>query len=796
MEKENEKKVANKNGAKKTSTNKVAKKGSASKSTKKTEANKSDVKKVEETKKETTKKSTQKPKTNNNGAKKPVAKKTTKKIENKQLEVKQDDAKVEKKKVKETTKKVEKELTNKEKVEVIKKAKKVVVKEDEIKELKEENKKESIKDEKVISNKTWILTALCGLLIIVSIIAFSLANKFEKVDPTDYYAYVEDNSLMLWDREDEKGIVLSSTFLTNPNKDFNYANESYYLKDEERIYFIDNVEDFTFDLNYIDISEIDKKERKTTRLVEGITSYAVKSGVVVYEKDSKLYVYNEEKEIATKVTAYRLADDGKNLFYIDKDKNVFIYNISTKENKKVDEKYEDKLYSVDNDLYTVHTNGYLYDIYKNGTLFISNVTDYGEIQGEFIYYRYDESLDKTFDELTKKYEESKITFEDIKKIVNTKERVLLFIGKPTCSYCTLLEEVFTEIKKEKDFTHVYINTIFMEDAELSKLLKFSNVDETKFGTPTLVVTENGKAISSHIGYMEKEETTKYLETNKIFTSKFKYENKEKVSFTPEVMFWASNTYTIEKGKEKLLTNGAIYLNNDKNAFNSDYYLSFVSKEDNYNTTSASDLYYGLSLNITKSKNDDVVDNKILYSELKTLYMDTRNGYLLYQTQEDEKANFAKIKNGKLKDKGTVDTETLCNVASTIKGTMFIKDCDDYGFGTLTIWNGSKEKEISKNVYQVFEGTDKYSYYIKFDEEKEVYLLYSHKNKEELVDEVYYAIQPTSDVFYIKENVKVITNEDQTTTNDYSYELYIMNEDNESILLTEKADTRFLVVPIK
>ena len=38
--------------------------------------------------------------------------------------------------------------------------------------------------------------------------------------------------------------------------------------------------------------------------------------------------------------------------------------------------------------------------------------------------------------------------EDVKKIMNNKERVLLVLGKPTCGYCTLLLEVFDTILKE------------------------------------------------------------------------------------------------------------------------------------------------------------------------------------------------------------------------------------------------------------------------------------------------------------------------------------------------------------
>ena len=66
----------------------------------------------------------------------------------------------------------------------------------------------------------------------------------------------------------------------------------------------------------------------------------------------------------------------------------------------------------------------------------------------------------------------------------------------------------------------------------------------------------------------------------------------------------------------------------------------------------------------------------------------------------------------------------------------------------------------------------------------------------MISEVYYAFQPTSEVFYVTEDVKVVTKPDNTTTNDYSYKLYMLNGENKSVLLTEKADMKFAVIPIK
>ena len=266
MENENKKKKTtstnktNKTTTKKTSASSSTKKASSSSSVKKTSSS-SSAKKT--SKKAPSKTTTKKP--------------ATKKVEKVEVEeVKKDvnpkkETNIKKLETKETpvledTKKEEKEK----KVEVIKK----------------ETKKEEVKDEitPVISTKTWIITAICGLLLIVSIISYSLLVKKENNDVnTSYYAYVSENKLMLWDKNNEKSIELSSTFLTKADEKFVYAKEDYYVMDNDKIYFIDNVVGSSFDLNYILIADINKTDRKTTRVVEGITNFTVMNIIECYQ---------------------------------------------------------------------------------------------------------------------------------------------------------------------------------------------------------------------------------------------------------------------------------------------------------------------------------------------------------------------------------------------------------------------------------------------------------------------------------------------------------------------------------
>jgi len=619
---------------------------------------------------------------------------------------------------------------------------------------------------------TIILLCGCGL-------KKKLEESYEndtKIEIDNYYLYVTNNDLLLWNKSNNKKYILSDNFLNN-DEDFEYYDPNYYTSDNDKMYYISNIDGTKFNLYYADLLELKENEVESKLVVEDITSYKVSNGVIVYEKNSKLYLDGKKDVIAKDVIEYDISKDGKNIYYIDSNNNVYIYNVSKETKKKIESDYEYELIVVDNDLYTIKEVGYLFEIYKNGKLFKENITDYLKLTNKFVYYRYDDSLDKEFDELTNRYEENVLTFDRIEEITNTSDRVLLYLGRPSCSYCDALNHVFYEIQDEKDFSYVYINTSNIDEEELSKILEFGKIDENEFGTPTLIVTENGKAIDSQIGYMEKEEAIKFLEKNKIFDSKFKYENEESNLFTPEIMFWASDTYIVENGKEKLLTKGLLYLTLEED-INSENLLSFNTNIKDYDNVSSEDLYYKLSLRLN-SIDGDIKDTKILYSDLLSLYFDNKNNIIAYATDED--VILSKVENGKLKKKESIDYDNLCEISTSKKGPVLIQDCDSIGVGSLYLFNGEELEKISENAYMVIHSTNENIYYVSYDEDKDTYPLYSYSDTETYIDDIYYGEDINNNLFYVVENKD-------------KYDLYTI-EGDEPILISKDIDLDFYAIGI-
>ena len=136
-------------------------------------------------------------------------------------------------------------------------------------------------------------------------------------------------------------------FITNKESVYN----AFFKMQENNMSTIPVVDEKNNFIGAFAMKDIAKKERKATRVVEKISSFIVRNDVIVYVKDSKLYINGEEKEVISNMIEYKLSNDGKKLYYIDKDKNVHLYDVSTKSSIKVEEKYEQNLIVVDNDLY-------------------------------------------------------------------------------------------------------------------------------------------------------------------------------------------------------------------------------------------------------------------------------------------------------------------------------------------------------------------------------------------------------------------------------------------------------------
>lgn len=96
------------------------------------------------------------------------------------------------------------------------------------------------------------------------------------------------------------------------------------------------------------------------------------------------------------------------------------------------------------------------------------------------------------------------------EVFNSDERKLIYFGRPNCKYCQLLSPIMEEVKKEKNIDYYYIDTNKISGLELSTIIYKLGKRMDDFGTPYLIVTQNGKVIDEQKGYVEKIQLVEFL----------------------------------------------------------------------------------------------------------------------------------------------------------------------------------------------------------------------------------------------------------------------------------------------
>lgn len=129
-----------------------------------------------------------------------------------------------------------------------------------------------------------------------------------------------------------------------------------------------------------------------------------------------------------------------------------------------------------------------------GLMISDSITKSNSIKTYFSYFKEDKNF--------KAYEGNKI----------------LVFGKKDCSYCAEYVPIINELTKSLKLEYEYIHTEYLSDTKLVRLLNMAKVNIEDFGTPTTVVLKDGLPVSSHIGYMEKEEILNFLKEAKVVAS--------------------------------------------------------------------------------------------------------------------------------------------------------------------------------------------------------------------------------------------------------------------------------------
>lgn len=110
-----------------------------------------------------------------------------------------------------------------------------------------------------------------------------------------------------------------------------------------------------------------------------------------------------------------------------------------------------------------------------------------------------------------------VTQKENEKIINnykelrkSKTEQLIYIGRPTCSYCQQLSPVLKEITEMYQVKYHYLNTDELNNTTLTKVLNLLNTDSS---TPQLIIVKDDKIVGTQQGYTDREGLFKFLQEN-------------------------------------------------------------------------------------------------------------------------------------------------------------------------------------------------------------------------------------------------------------------------------------------
>lgn len=103
--------------------------------------------------------------------------------------------------------------------------------------------------------------------------------------------------------------------------------------------------------------------------------------------------------------------------------------------------------------------------------------------------------------------------EMVDKAFESKETKLVYLGRPTCGYCSLLRPNLDTYAKEYKFKYDYVNTDEVSKTKLNTILGKFDLPTDNFGTPYLAVVKDGKKVAELKGYVEENELFAFLQEN-------------------------------------------------------------------------------------------------------------------------------------------------------------------------------------------------------------------------------------------------------------------------------------------
>ncbi|GEM_PF-1861953 len=107
-----------------------------------------------------------------------------------------------------------------------------------------------------------------------------------------------------------------------------------------------------------------------------------------------------------------------------------------------------------------------------------------------------------------------ISLNEYLDLIKEPEKNIILVARPTCGFCEQFTPVLKQAKEDMGLTIHYVNTDdFSKEDWTTFNSSLSYLNSTEWGTPLVMIVQNGEAIAENQGYVELSTIKEFFESN-------------------------------------------------------------------------------------------------------------------------------------------------------------------------------------------------------------------------------------------------------------------------------------------
>ncbi len=109
---------------------------------------------------------------------------------------------------------------------------------------------------------------------------------------------------------------------------------------------------------------------------------------------------------------------------------------------------------------------------------------------------------------------NEVSLDEYLSLIKKDEKSIVLIARPTCTYCQKFTPILKQAMEDMKLTINYINTDNLSEDDWSKFSdSLDYLKNNEWGTPTVLIVQNGKSLAENSGYVELETIKKFFTDN-------------------------------------------------------------------------------------------------------------------------------------------------------------------------------------------------------------------------------------------------------------------------------------------